>query len=140
MPTEYLPIDEKTWEESGSKFVSKPGKYLAKMQMPSWKAAGKSYQFPFVIAAAGMENGKKGEGYASMNRFALEPYFDACKVEYTFENGKLAFDKANFVNKAFIAVYTEQPDTRSAAEGGTGKTFVKFDHPEPVEDGQESPF
>jgi hypothetical protein len=132
MPKEYLPIDEKTWQETGSKFVSAAGKYLAKMQMPKWKAAGKSYEFPFVLTAEG-EAGKEGSGFASINRFALEPFFRSCNVKFEFENGKLAFDKADFVNKVFLAVYTDQPDTRTDAEGGTGKTFVKFDHPEAVE-------
>lgn len=137
MPKEYLPIDEKQWQESGSKFVTNAGKYVAKMQMPKWKSAGKSYEFPFVITDP-REAGKEGVGYAAMQRFSLEPYFKACGVAYEFENGKLAFDKADFVNKAFLAVYTEQADERPASEGGTGKTFVKFLTVEPIKsDSQE---
>ena len=125
MPIEYLPIDEKTWETTGSKFVSAAGEYLAKFQMPKWKQAGKSYEFPFQIVDP-REEGKSDSGFASMNKFSLEPYFKAAGVEFKFENGKLAFDTALFVNKSFIAVYTDQPDTIHASEGGTGKTFVKL--------------
>jgi hypothetical protein len=125
VPKEYLPIDEKTWSETGSKFVTAPGEYIAKLQMPKWKSANKAYEFPFVITDE-REAGKEGSGFASMNRFALEPAFKAAGVKIEFENGKLAFDKTDFVNKAVLAVYTDQPDTRPASEGGTGKTFVKF--------------
>jgi hypothetical protein len=127
LPIEYLPIDEKSWEESGSKYVATEGKYLAKMQMPSWKSAGKSYVFPFVIDQDGVEKNKSGEGYASMNRFSLEPWFNSCGVSHSFENGKLKFEKTDFVNKPFIAVYTLQPSIKDA-----NKMMVLFDHPEPI--------
>jgi hypothetical protein len=131
MPKEYLPIDEKTWETTGSKFISAAGEYVSKFQMPKWKAANKSYEFPFVITDP-REEGKADSGFASMNRFALEPYFKAAGVAITFENGKLAFDKVDFVNKTFIAVYTDQKDERPASEGGTGKTFVKLFAVKPI--------
>lgn len=137
MPKELLPIDENTWATSGSKYVTNPGKYVAKMQMPKWKSAGKSYEFPFIITDP-REEGKEGSGFASMNRFALEPFFKACGVKIEFIDGKLAFDKADFVNKTFLAVYTEQKDERPESQGGTGKTFVKFATVEPINgNGQE---
>lgn len=131
MPKEYLPIDEKTWEETGSKFISAAGEYVAQFQMPKWKQANKSYEFPFVITDE-REAGKSDSGFASMNKFALEPYFKAAGVKIEFENGKLAFDKAAFVNKSFIAVYTDQLDNRPVSEGGTGKTFVKLFAVKPI--------
>jgi hypothetical protein len=132
MPKEYLPINEKQWEESGSKFVTKAGRYIATMQMPKWKSAGKSYEFPFVISEEGLEKGKMASDYPGMVKFSLEPWFISCGVKFEFENGKLAFDKGDFVNKKFFAVFTDQPDERPLDKGGTGKTFVKFDHPEPI--------
>jgi hypothetical protein len=128
MPIEYLPINEKQWEETGSKFVSKPGRYVATMQMPKWKNVGKSYEFPFVISQEGLEKGKAGSDYPGMVKFNLEPWFVSCRVPFKFEGGKLAFDKALFVNKQFIAVYTDQVGTGEYA----GKSYVKFDHPEPI--------
>jgi hypothetical protein len=135
MPKEFLPIDEKTWETTGSKYISKPGNYLAQMQMPKWKTAGKSYEFPFIITQEGVDKGKSDSSYPSMNRFALEPFFAACGVKFEFDNGRLAFEKTDFVNKPFIAVYTDQPDNRPASEGGTGKSFVKFASALPVSSG-----
>lgn len=136
-PKEYLPINEQEWATSGSKFVSKAGRYLAKMQMPKWKSAGKSYEFPFVIVQEGLDKDKSDSSYPGMKRFSLEPFFKACKVNYEFDNGRLAFEKTDFVNKVFYAVYTDQPDERPIEQGGTGKTFVKFSHPEPIEEESE---
>jgi hypothetical protein len=133
MPKEYLPIDEKTWNETGSKFMSKAGNYLAVFQMPRWKHQNKSYEFPFVIEQEGDDKGKMDSGFASLTQFALMPYFKAAGIQPAFENGRLAFEKTDFINKKFIAVYTDQPDTRNAAEGGTGKTFVKLFTVLPIE-------
>lgn len=121
---EYLPIDEKTWEETGSKFA-KPGEHVAVMGMPGWKTPNKSYDFPFTIEETGEDNGKEGHFYPGMAKFSLEPIFKACGVPFKFSNGKLVFDKMAFVGKKFISVWQEQVDMRPAEEGGKGGKYTK---------------
>lgn len=59
-----LPVDDKTWEESTSKFITIPaGKTSVdlpvEMGMPAWDTPGKSVKFPVTVTAKGPDYGKE---------------------------------------------------------------------------------
>jgi len=112
------------WEASDSKYPSRTGLLLSEAQMPDWKTPGVSLDFPFTIIESGPDEGKEGHIYTSLKKFSLQPVLNAMGVKLEFTpDGKPKFNHLEVPGKQFLSHWVMKKDERSAAEGGTGKTF-----------------
>jgi len=128
-----LPVNEEEWEKASSKFAA-VGAHRSEFGMPYWKDKGKTIAIPFTITAEGPDNGKEGEYFVGIDAKAVwklkEIVQEAAGVPITFVKGKDGqkhpqFEAAAVAGKEFESVWTEQVDSRSAAEGGKGTKYTK---------------
>ena len=120
-----IPITEEEYEKSSG---MRAGLIKAEMGMP--EAYGKGLKFPFMVTDGEWPEEKRDSAlYTGFKKFGLQPKLDAVGVELTKDkNGQLTFDEMACVGKEFLVLYQMTMDTRSAEEGGTGKSY-----PKPVE-------
>jgi len=127
-----IPASEEEWEKASSKFAA-VGTHRSEYGMPYWKDKGKTIAFPFTITAEGVENGKEGEYFVGVGPDAiwkLKEILASAGVLVTFIKGKDGqkrpqFEAAAVAGQEFESVWTEQVDSRSAAEGGKGTKYTK---------------
>lgn len=136
-----LDVTPEEYETAGSKFA-RAGLRLAELGMPEWKAVGQSIRFPFIIVEEGPDNMKDGELFAGTGKTAmwkLKEILSAAGVEVAkTTDGKVAFDKNAVVGKQVKVLYTEEVDTRTKEEGGTGTRYTKASAAYPPETTDES--
>lgn len=133
-PEFVLDVTEEEYEKAGSKFAA-AGARLSECGMPKWKTAGQSIEFPFTIVEEGPDKGKEGSlfcGVGKTSLWKLKEMLTALGVQYTLKNDKVTFNDMQCAGKQFLAVYTEEVDTRSADEGGTGTHYTKASSALPV--------
>lgn len=127
-----IPASKEEWEKASSKFAA-VGTYRSEYGMPYWKDKGKTIAFPFTITAEGVENSKEGEYFVGVGPDAiwkLKEILASASVPVAFVKGKDGqkhpqFEAAAVAGKEFESVWTEQVDSRSAAEGGKGTKYTK---------------
>lgn len=127
-----IPASEEEWEKASSKFAS-VGAHRSEYALPYWKEKGKTIAFPFTITAEGPDQGKDGEYFVGVGPDAiwkLKEILASVGVPIAFIKGKDGrkhpqFEAAAVAGKEFESVWTEQVDSRTAAEGGKGTKYTK---------------
>ena len=117
-----IPISADEYEKSGG---MRAGLIKAEMQLP--ELYGKGIKFPYIVIEEDWSEDKRdGALFAGLKKFSLQPKLDAVGVELTVnKQGQPEFDENECVGKQFYVHYQMVKDSRSAEEGGTGKTYPK---------------
>lgn len=135
-----LDVTEDEYEASTSKFAA-AGEHLSEMGLPNWENKDKrTIRFPFTIIEEGPDFGKEGKIVAGTKPDSIWKFKEVqaavgFKVEYVDRGDGVKapkFNPAECVGKQFLSVWTEQKDSRSLDEGGTGHKYTKPESALPV--------
>ena len=136
-----IDVTPEEYETAGSKFAT-PGLHLAEMGMPEWETPGQSIRFPFIIVEEGADSGKEGKLVAGIKKssiWKMKEILSAIDVPVTkTKDGQVTFDNNAVVGKQCKVLYTEQVDSRSPEEGGTGTKYTKAKAAYPADTTNES--
>jgi len=141
MPEFILDMSPEEFEKAGSKFAN-VGLHLAEMGLPEWENINSSIRFPFIIIEQGLDNGKEGKivaGVSNKAAWKIKEILVALGVSSkTDATGKVAFNGDDCVGKQFKVLYTEQIDSRTPEEGGTGTKYTKAETAYPADTSNET--
>ena len=136
-----LNVTLEEFDSAGSKFA-KAGLRLAELGMPEWETPGQSIRFPFFIIEEGPDNMKDGKlvtGTSKAAMWKLKEILEAAGVPATkTTDGEVTFDKAAVTGKQIKVLYTNEVDSRTPEEGGTGTKYTKASAAYPPNTTEES--
>lgn len=129
-----LPVNAEEYEKSGG---MRTGLIKAETGIP--EVRGKGIWFPFVVTEEDWPEDRRESGLAaSYRKFSLQPKLDALSVPLETVDGKLSFNDETCAGKPVLVLYKMEKDSRTAEEGGTGRSFPKAMEFYPVGTSEES--
>jgi len=126
--TEIPGASEEDYDSASASKFAQVGLHLSEFGMPYWKTPGMSIAFPFTITD-GADKGKEGEIFTGVGKNALWKLKEILSaLDVTMQktkSGGIGFDFAQVAGKTAQVLWTQQVDSRSLMEGGTGGTYTK---------------
>jgi len=142
-PTFSLPVDDATYEKSGSKFITfnesdKIGTLYYRdieVDMPDWDNQGVSIKFPVRITEKGADAGKEAKLSAGVSETAVWKLKDILKafgvevkmVKKADGAKHPEFEAEEVAGKAAVGVWVLRMDERTPEEGGKGAKYPKLE-------------